>query len=276
MTTPKKLRSVCYTLNNYTPEQVETLQSIDCTYHVFGKEIGESGTPHLQGFIHFPNAKTFSSMRKLLFNSHLEPRRGTPEQAATYCKKDDKDAFEKGTLPQQGRRTDIESLVDDLKNNYEGNATAFFLSEPQRTARMYRFVDRIAPPLQKKRDWLMNVIWLWGPTGTGKSHWAHQHHPDAYWKNMDEEFWEDYDGQDTVVLDDIRGHHMKYTTLLRLFDRYPLGIKVKGRSARFRSTTIICTSNVHPSMLYQKSSEDLEQLIRRITEIREMTERHIE
>ncbi len=274
MSTPKKLRSVCYTLNNYTPEQVTSLQSLDCTYHIFGKEVGESKTPHLQGFIHFPNARSFNAIRKDLFHAHIEPRRGTPEQASTYCKKDDKDAFEKGTIPQPGRRTDLESLVKDLRDNYEGNATAMLISEPQRTARLFKFVDRIAPALQKKRDWKMNVIWLWGPTSTGKSHWTHTTYPDAYWKNMDEDFWEDYDGQDCVVLDDIRGHHMKYTTLLRLFDRYPLGIKVKGRSARFRSSTIVCTSNVHPSVLYEKSNEDMEQLIRRITEIRHLTEKY--
>ena len=81
-------RGWCYTLNNYTVEEHEKLQSLACKYHVIGEEEGESGTPHLQGFIYFASAKTFSAAKKVIGErAHIEEMKGTPTQAAEYCRK---------------------------------------------------------------------------------------------------------------------------------------------------------------------------------------------
>jgi len=66
-------RNWCFTLNNYTPGQVEALKEMKCRYVVFGKEVGASGTPHLQGTIVFANSKSFSSVKAVLVGSpHIE------------------------------------------------------------------------------------------------------------------------------------------------------------------------------------------------------------
>lgn len=80
-----------FTLNNWTQEDDEALKALgpEVSYLVYGYENGESGTPHLQGYIVFPRVKRLSEAKGLLpGNPHLEPRRGSPEQAALYCKKD--------------------------------------------------------------------------------------------------------------------------------------------------------------------------------------------
>lgn len=44
-----KCRNYCFTLNNYKEEDIEKLLKSDVKYITFQKEVGDSGTPHLQG-----------------------------------------------------------------------------------------------------------------------------------------------------------------------------------------------------------------------------------
>lgn len=92
-------RAWCFTLNNYSDEDVLTFQAMECDYIVFGKEVGESGTPHLQGYVYFANARSLKSVKKINAKMHLEPAKGSSKQNFDYCTKQDKDFFEKGTRP---------------------------------------------------------------------------------------------------------------------------------------------------------------------------------
>ncbi len=60
-----------YTLNNYTEEEEAQMRALhminkQVKYHVFGKEVAATGTPHLQGFVCFTNRKQFSTMKNIL------------------------------------------------------------------------------------------------------------------------------------------------------------------------------------------------------------------
>ena len=97
-----------FTLNNYTDDEVRTLNGVledvaKCKYGVYGREVGESGTPHLQGFVQFVNRKRPNQVSALLGirRLHCEARRGTPDEAATYCKKDG-DFVEFGQMSRPG------------------------------------------------------------------------------------------------------------------------------------------------------------------------------
>lgn len=84
-------RHWCFTINNWVKGDEDGLIELgkQVTYLVFGYETGENGTPHLQGYIIFPKVKRLSEAKNALSGrAHLEPRRGTSEQASTYCKKD--------------------------------------------------------------------------------------------------------------------------------------------------------------------------------------------
>ena len=82
-------RNWCFTLNNYTAEDEARLASLSCKYIVYGREVGESGTPHLQGYVEFNKGRKFEKVKSLLGDSvHLEMRRGTSKEASDYCKKD--------------------------------------------------------------------------------------------------------------------------------------------------------------------------------------------
>lgn len=98
-----------FTINNYSDEDVARLNALGdtVTYLVYGDEVGENGTPHLQGFVIFDRSTRFNLAKERIgANAHIEVTRGTSEQAANYCKKDGS-FTEYGSLPQsQGKRSD--------------------------------------------------------------------------------------------------------------------------------------------------------------------------
>lgn len=123
MAPPQSQRWVL-TLNNFTPDErdalVALIQSDVVKYGVLGYETGESGTPHIQGFIIFTSRKRLTSVKSLAGDRcHLEVARGTSDQAANYCKKDG-DYVEHGSYavgPDQGKRNDWEELRDYIKQS---------------------------------------------------------------------------------------------------------------------------------------------------------------
>lgn len=85
-------RKWCFTENNYEEKRVTQLHKLfkneKCQY-IVGKEVGENGTPHLQGYVEYKNPRSFSSMKKLLSTRvHLEKARGNTRQNYDYCSKD--------------------------------------------------------------------------------------------------------------------------------------------------------------------------------------------
>lgn len=82
----------CFTLNNYTSEEMAVMadlfRGINCEW-IIGKEVGEQGTPHLQGFVYF-NAKGGTRPMEKVKNKriHWEKCKGTKEQNIIYCKKE--------------------------------------------------------------------------------------------------------------------------------------------------------------------------------------------
>lgn len=77
----------CFTLNNYSEEEVEDLKNGNIGNIVWGYEIGENETPHLQGYVEF-TVKTRPNEKIKNKRIHWEKRKGTRKQAFDYCIKD--------------------------------------------------------------------------------------------------------------------------------------------------------------------------------------------
>lgn len=83
-------RAWCYTVNNYSEAEIEAVKAFPADkvlVHICAKEVGESGTPHLQGYVRFDKNQRSSAMKKLLPRAHIERRHGSEKQAFDYCKK---------------------------------------------------------------------------------------------------------------------------------------------------------------------------------------------
>lgn len=262
-------RDWCFTLNNYTADEVSRVDEIQsiCQYLVYGKEVGEQGTPHLQGYVYFVNARTFSSIKKLMpERTHIEKTKGTPLEASTYCKKEG-DVIEFGQLPEKsGKRTDLDAVREVIAETGKMSEVVLIAKSTQSV----RMAQEIFKYHEKKRDWKPTVIWLHGPTGTGKSALAYEMlGPDCYTTMDTGKWWEGYDAHENVLIDDMRKDFLKFHQLLKLLDRYAYRIECKGGSRQFLAKKIVITSCYSPTELYD-TREDINQLLRRIDEIREI------
>lgn len=260
-------RSYCFTLNNYTEDDETRIQAIVCRYLIYGRETGESGTPHLQGYIEFKNAVRPSTInRKLGGRAHTEARRGSPSQAADYCKKDG-DYFEKGSISQQGRRTDLVSLYQRVK---EGKTDSEILEELPGTFLKYSKAVTTArcvlAAASGSRFQPVEVNVFWGEPGSGKTRACMEADPDLFWvPNTSPVWWDGYCGQETILLDDFYGW-IKYGRLLNLLDGYRFRLPVKGGFTWKAWKRVYITSNMHPDSWYQ-TVQDKRALNRRISSI---------
>ena len=113
----------------------------------------------------------------------------------------------------------------------------------------YRGLNYYRLMTEKPRYHEMNIIVCLGPTGTGKSKWAYDNYPNAYWK-QNSQWWDNYTNQDTVIIDEFYGW-LPWSDLLRLCDRYPYMVQSKHGQLTFNSSTIVFTSNSLPSSWYK-------------------------
>lgn len=149
-------RRWCYTLNNYTDEELAALsQYNDCRYHIFGKEVGENGTPHLQGFVVFHTACSLNAAKTRLGSQrlHLEKTKGTSQQAATYCRKDG-DFIEHHDCPGSGgKRSDWDIYKEWLQGlDARPSRREILLTFPSLYARYPRACVQYAEALIERSD----------------------------------------------------------------------------------------------------------------------------
>jgi len=109
----------CFTLNNYTPADVDRLMSppADVEYLIFGREVGLSGTRHLQGTVCFRSPKNLSQAISIIGQAHFSTTRSLL-RSITYCKKEG-DFTEIGSVPerssQRGRRSELQDFKTSVK-----------------------------------------------------------------------------------------------------------------------------------------------------------------
>lgn len=255
----------CFTHNNYAnTDWVDQITDDEAVYYIYGKEVGASGTPHLQGFIIFKKMKRLSAVRKLCSEAHWEVAKGTSEQAADYCKKDG--AYTTmGKLPMT-KKEQGDAEQQRWKRIREAAEEGNFHEIPEKVRFLHHKLIKIhhndALRARQLHDTEERHLWYYGPTGTGKSRKARTDHPDAYLKSCNK-WWDGYTDEETVIIEDFDKDHKVLCHHLKIWaDRYPFPAEVKGGSIKIRPQRLIVTSNYHPSDIWE-DDRDLEPIKRR-------------
>jgi len=250
-------------------------------YSCIGEEVcPETQTVHWQGYLEFEKAMTLSSIKAKIkgVTEHIPgsnvkpswwaPARGTAEQNLTYCSKDGK-VVVKGKLVAKGQRSDLIEIQEKIVagEKLEEVREQHFRSFMQFPRALKEYAESKAP----RRNWVTNVICIWGATGLGKSRLAAW--MGGTFCRLDKGgFLHGYAGEEVVVFDEFNPLLCERELFLQMTDRYPMTMNVKGSSVNWVPRTIIFTSNNNPHDWYVSCGGQCPAVTRRVSQWIELTE----
>lgn len=204
-------------------------------YMIIGEEICPStGKEHIQGFVIFHRQNRLKMTKTLLKcgdGVHLEPRRGTREQARNYCMKDEH-YTEYGMFEAFTKEQLFKQPINYLKENY-----------PEFYCRYYKGLERLQDKGDKWRN--IQVIWIWGKSGTGKTRCVMELN-DVFKLDPPYKWFDGYEGESIILIDDYKEGQIERGYLLNLLDGYRMRLETKGSHTWAKWTCVYITSNYAP------------------------------
>lgn len=273
----------CFTINNYTENELLSCHDLilndNVLFVVFQTETGESGTPHVQGYLQLEKKKRLQQVKSLLSQrSHVELARGTPDQNVKYCTKEEgrlTGPFEYGAMSRgKGRRTDIKDFVETAQQKTLTEEE--LLNEfSDITAKYPKFVDRVLkfqkektvkiPEFSPRAGWQSllesklsedpdrrKVHWYVDTVGnSGKSYFAHGYRSRPSYvitggKHTD--IFYSYNYEEVVFFDLPREveDRTPYGVMEAFKNGYFLSTKYEVKRVRFNVPHVIIFSNFYP------------------------------
>lgn len=242
-------------------------------YAVLGREqCPETGRWHLQGYLECAQkaATTLGGLKLRLEDDtvHAEQVTISRKGARDYAMKDGT-YVEFGTWVEggQGTRSDLNDVAEMV---LEGWSLGRIASEagPQ-FIRYGKGIEKMMLLTQKppERDEIKVYVY-WGKPGTGKTKRVREIVKKLgkpyFWHTVDKDWFDGYDGEEVVVIDDFNSQ-ISYELFLQILDRYAVTVPTKGGHVAWRARTIYITSNLHPSEWYLGRGYNVGQIARRIT-----------
>lgn len=277
----KRSRAFCFTkFKPFLPYNPEIMSYMIFQY----EEAPETKKKHQQGYVYFKDAKTISAASKNMDSAHMTIPNGSLEQNIAYCTKKESqiqgktkwpEAKEYGTRPEQGKRTDINKLVDAIKS---GSDDIKILQDDKQIAtlcrypKIYGLIKNILSKQVKRTDCQVHVFY--GPPGTGKTYHALRQAKilfgESVWQYTGDLQWFDgYDGQSCIVMDDFEldtSKNSSIKSILQLWDKNICQRPVKGSFLYIIASTFFVTCN---DVAWIESDPAIR---RRITTMTEFTE----
>jgi len=227
------------------------------SYLITQLEIGDNGTLHFQGYVYLEGrGKTLSAIKSLSPRAHFEIAKGTPADNTKYCSKREgriAGPFKSGKPPQQGKRSDLETVAQEVLDGACIRTVA--CSHPSTYIRYHKGISALqfACDAGRPREDVM-VVFIFGPTGVGKTTEIEASFPDYYpkmkCKQGSEEWFDGYFGQEVIIWDEFYGQ-CPWSTMLKLADKTPLALPIKGNFVWCRAKFVIFISNSKPQDVYK-------------------------
>jgi RNA helicase len=254
-------------------------------YATYGVELcPTTQTPHLQMFFKFKNDQSLTNLISkfgalLGFPNTIAFKLADDnvDECIKYCQKDGQFS-EFGQRPKgQGKRSDLDAVCSAISTGQSSleiftNFGSSFLKHHNGIAKA---ICLVAPP----RDFTTEVYWCWGSTGTGKSKWVYQtcDRNQLFVKDGATKWFCGYQGQKNIVFDDFRpSKDLPFASLLKMFDRYPMTVEMKGGHVNFAPERIFITTPLPPTATFEHldwiGTEAINQLLRRITKVIEFSD----
>lgn len=258
----KKITDWCVTF--YDQEEVVAIRPY-CSYIVVGDEVcPHTGRLHYQSFVQLKTPRTLQQLKAIIPTAHLEPRRGSVEEAMSYCMKDGV-FHQEGQVkdhPGRGFRTDLEQFVEDAKTQDRASMYAAHTDVMIRYPRAYAQVrdDFALPRVRPTR-----LRWLYGDSGTGKSTFVvlrscrlfadqpgdGSGRNEIYDKSPESSWWDGYRGQRVIRCDELTAQSFSFNFLLKHGDPGDLMLPVKGGFVKSQAEELWITTNHTPDKVYQ-------------------------
>lgn len=280
-------------------------QHLDIKYMAWSYEVGQSGTPHYQGFIQIKNKMRLKTMRAKFNNASIWVAAAmSPSQARKYClhlgefsEKElvhDDAIWEHGKWdePAQGKRTDLASVTDMIVKGSTIREVA--LADPSTFVKFHSGLAKLEAIMKLKTRTTMTQLYIyWGKAGTGKSHRAREEaleylslngiDEEPYYmvapaKKTEKTWFHGYEGEACVIIDDFYGT-IGIDQMKNLIDKYPCKVEVKNGHKQWLAQRVWITSNQPWESWWGVElmrGDNKAAIQRRITAVEEMNERYQE
>ena len=298
MTTNEQSRKWNITINN--PQVCELNRDRICEilarfcpdYYCMADEIATTGTYHTHIFLYSASPMRFETVKKRFPTAHIEKAYGTTRENRDYIQKtgkwEDTDKaetsvegtfYEFGSIPSESEERDpkMHKLIQNVK---DGMSTTEIIESNPSLALRTREIDTLRDTLMsepyKGKYRNVEVIYLFGASGTGKTSGIYNKHPASEicritdYGRRDGTRFDAYHGQDVLVFEEFNSQ-ISIETMLNYLDIYPLHLPARYSDRVACYTKVYITSNIPLSEQYkteqQSRPETWKAFLRRIHKV---------
>ena len=254
----------------------EILSLFSPDYFCMADEIATTGTYHTHIYLYSTSAIRFDTIQRRFPTAHIEKANGTTRENRDYILKSGKWAdtekaetsvegtfYEFGEVPSESEERDprMHKLVQNVK---DGMSTTEIIEENPSFALRTREIDTLRDTLMsephKTKYRQVEVIYLFGASGTGKTSGIYNKHPASEicritdYGRRDGTRFDAYHGQDVLVFEEFNSQ-IPIETMLNYLDIYPLHLPARYNDRVACYTKVYITSNIPLSEQYKAEQQ---------------------